>query len=68
MQPIAIQSWCYRNFKTLPALIEQLKATGVGATELCGVHADFTKADGYAAIIDTFKKAQVQLVAIGVGL
>jgi inosose dehydratase len=66
LQPIAIQSWCYRNFKTLPALIEQLKATGVTATELCGVHADFEKADGYAAVIDTFKKAQVQIVAIGV--
>jgi sugar phosphate isomerase/epimerase len=66
MQPIAIQSWCYREFKSLPALIEQLKATGVSATELCGVHADFAKADGYAAVIDTFKKAHVQLVAIGV--
>jgi len=65
-QPIAIQSWCYRNFKTLPALVEQLKATGVSATELCGVHADFAAAEGYAAIIDTFKKAQVQIVAIGV--
>jgi inosose dehydratase len=65
-QPIAIQSWCFREFKTLPALIEQLKAAGVGATELCGVHADFSKADGYAAVIDTFKQAQVQLVAIGV--
>jgi inosose dehydratase len=66
MQPIAIQSWCYRNFKTLPAFFEQLKATGVSATELCGIHADFDKADGYPAIVDAFKKAQIQIVAIGV--
>lgn len=66
MQPIAIQSWCYRNFKTLPAFFEQLKATGVSATELCGIHADFDKADGYPAIVEAFKKAQIQIVAIGV--
>jgi inosose dehydratase len=66
MQPIAIQSWCYRHFKTLPAFFEQLKATGVSATELCGVHADFNNAEGYPTIIDAFKKAQVRIVAIGV--
>jgi sugar phosphate isomerase/epimerase len=65
-QPIAIQSWCYRNFKTLPDFIAQLKATGVSATELCGVHADFAKAEGYPAIIETFKNAGVKIVAIGV--
>ena len=65
-QPIAIQSWCYREFKSLPSLIEQLKATGVSATELCGIHADFNKAETYASVIDTFKKASVQIVAIGV--
>jgi sugar phosphate isomerase/epimerase len=66
MQPIAIQSWCYRNFKTLDALIEQLKATGVSAVELCGVHADFTNEAGYARIIETFAAARIRIVAIGV--
>jgi sugar phosphate isomerase/epimerase len=66
MQPIAIQSWCYREFKTLPQLIEQLKATGVTATELCGIHADFAKADTYPTVIETFKNAGIQIVCIGV--
>jgi len=65
-QPIAIQSWCFRAFKTLPALIEQLKSSGVSATELCGVHASFTDAGTFAATIETFKKAGVGIVAIGV--
>jgi len=65
-QPIAIQSWCYRNFKEIPAFIEQLKSTGVSATELCGVHADFSKPDTFGKVIEQFKKANVQLVCIGV--
>jgi inosose dehydratase len=66
MQPIAIQSWCYRHFKELPSFIEQLKSTGVTATELCGVHANFADASTYSSVIETFKKAGVKIVAIGV--
>jgi hypothetical protein len=44
--PIAIQSWCYRHFKTIPSLIEKLKETCVLATEICGVHANFADATG----------------------
>jgi len=65
-QPIAIQSWCYRHFKEVPAFIEQLKSTGVNATEICAVHADFSKPDPFARTIEQFKKADVKLVAIGV--
>jgi len=65
-QPIAIQSWCYRHFKEVPAFIEQLKSTGVNATEICAVHADFSKPDTFARTIEQFKKADVKLVAIGV--
>jgi sugar phosphate isomerase/epimerase len=66
IQPIAIQSWCYRNFKAIPALIEQLKNTGVSATELCGIHANFMDPSTHAATIEQFKKAGVRIVAIGV--
>ena len=65
-QPIAIQSWCYRDFQPLAACLEQLKATGVNAIELCGIHADFTKPDTWPQTIDTLKKAGVAAVAIGV--
>ncbi|CAN5437921.1 hypothetical protein BH09PLA1_BH09PLA1_03900 [soil metagenome] len=65
-QPLAIQSWCYRHFKEVPAFIEQLKSTGVSATELCGVHADFSAPATFAKTIEQFKKADVKLVCIGV--
>jgi sugar phosphate isomerase/epimerase len=65
-QPISIQSYCYRGFKSVPSFIEQLKATGVNSTELCGVHADFSKPETFAGVIEQFKKAGVSIVAIGV--
>ena len=65
-QPIAIQSWCYRHFKTLPEFLEQLKKTGVTATEICGRHANFNDPSTFQSTIDQVKKAGVQIVAIGV--
>jgi sugar phosphate isomerase/epimerase len=65
-QPIAIQSWCYRNFRAVPAFIEQLRNTGVNATELCGVQVDFNQPDTWPAALEQFRKAGVQIVAIGV--
>ena len=65
-QPIAIQSWCYRHFKQIPTFIEQLKSTGVSATELCGVHANFAEPATFGPVVDQFKRAGVQLVCIGV--
>jgi inosose dehydratase len=65
-QPIAIQSWCYRHFKTLPGFLEQLQSTGVSATELCGAHANFKDPSTFPDTLDTVRKAGVQIVAIGV--
>jgi inosose dehydratase len=65
-QPIAIQSWCYRHFKEVPAFIEQLKSTGVNATELCGVHANFADPATHTGTVEQFKRAGVQIVCIGV--
>ena len=65
-QPIAIQSWCYRAFKPLDAFLPQLKAAGVTATELCGVHADFGKPETAAAVAAECRAAGLGIVAIGV--
>lgn len=64
--PIAIQSYCFRHFKPLPDFIAQLKSAGVSATELCGAHANFADPARHAEIHEPFKKAGVQIVAIGV--
>ena len=63
---IAVQSYCYRNFVPLPDLIAQLKATGIDATELCAVHANFGDVSTHAATIKAFKDAGVRIAAIGV--
>lgn len=65
-QTIAIQSWCYRQFKSLPAFFQQFKGAGVSATELCAVHAGFTDPATFAATVAQFKNAGVSIVAIGV--
>lgn len=65
-QPIAIQSWCFREFKPLPEFFKQLKAAGVTATEVCAVHANFTDPASWPATIAAFKEAGVTIVAIGV--
>ena len=66
IQPIAIQSWCYRSFKSLDAFLPQLKGSGVTATELCGVHADFGTPASGTSTAEQCRAASVSIVAIGV--
>jgi sugar phosphate isomerase/epimerase len=66
MQPLAIQSWCYRHFKKVPRFLKELKSTGVSATELCAVHADFSAPDTAKETVARFQSAGVSIVAIGV--
>jgi len=65
-QPIAIQSWCFRNFKPLNEFLPQLKAAGVTATEICGVHADFKNPSSADSVLSQCNQAGVKIVAIGV--
>jgi sugar phosphate isomerase/epimerase len=63
---VTVQSWCYRAFKTIPQLIEQLKLAGATGTELCGVHADFNDESKFDSVIGQFKQAGLKIVSIGV--
>ena len=63
---VAVQSWSFRAFKTLPQLIQQLKAVGAAGTELCGVHADFNDESKFEAVIAQFTAANLKIVSIGV--
>lgn len=65
-QPLAIQSWCFRHFKAIPDFLPKLKAAGVNATEVCGVHANFADPASAADLLARFKQAGVKIVAIGV--
>ncbi len=63
---LGVQSWCFREFKPLDALIAQVKAIGLSRIEVCGVHADFDNESTFAGTINTFKNAGVTITSIGV--
>ncbi|MCS7032638.1 MAG: sugar phosphate isomerase/epimerase [Phycisphaerae bacterium] len=63
---VAIQSWCFRHFKPLPDFLSKLKECGVEATELCGVHVDFSEPDCFRESIEHIASANVRIVCIGV--
>lgn len=65
-QNLGVQSWCFREFKAIPALIEQVKGIGLSRVELCGVHADFNDPASFASVIAQFRKAGVEISSIGV--
>src|SRR5690348_6680840 len=58
---LAVQSYCYRNFKAVDALIGQIKALGLKRTELCAVHADFGNEAGFEGVLSQFKNAGIQI-------
>jgi len=60
------QSYSYRNFK-FPALLDQLKATGLSNIEFCSVH--FPPAanhPNFASVKETIEKAGVKVLSYGV--
>jgi sugar phosphate isomerase/epimerase len=63
---LAVQSYCYRNFKPIDALIGQIKALGLSRTELCAVHIDFANEALFESTIAQFKAANIQIASIGV--
>ena len=63
---LAIQSWCFREFKTNKEVIKGLKDCGVSAVELCGVHADFSKRDTFREVTDLYRDNGISILSLGV--
>lgn len=63
---LGVQSWCYRNSKTLPELIAAVKETGLSRVELCGVHLNFADLASHAAAVKLFADNGVKIVSTGV--
>ena len=63
---LGVQSWCFRNFKSNDALIEQLKKLGITCVELCGVHVDFKNPATFDEVIAKYKAAGIAIQSIGV--
>lgn len=64
--PLALQSFCLRGFKDNDEVIAKLKALGVSAIEICGVHIDFADRAAHAAVIEKYKAAGIDIISIGV--
>jgi len=63
---LAIQSYCFRGFKDNAEVAQKVKAIGLDAIEVCGVHVNFDDESTHAKAIATYKKAGVAIVSIGV--
>lgn len=63
---LGVQSWCFRAFKDVDALIAQVLAIGLKRIELCGVHADLSNPAAFEAVAEKFKTAGVAISSIGV--
>ena len=63
---LGVQSYCFRGFKAVPALIEQIKGIGLDRTEVCGVHVNFDDESTFEGAIGQFKQAGVAISSIGV--
>ena len=63
---LGIQSYCFRGFKALDALLAQIRGVGLNRTELCAVHVDFNDEGAFEGVVEGCKKAGVIISSIGV--
>ena len=66
MLPLAVQSYCFRNFKDNARVAAQVRELGLEAIELCAVHCDFAAREQFAPAIEAYRRAGVKIVSIGV--
>ena len=65
-QSLGVQSFCFRGFPDKRDVIRLVRECALGAIELCGRHADFTKPAEFAEIAKAYRDGGVEVVSIGV--
>ena len=63
---LAVQSYCFRDFKDNAKVAQLVQELGLSGIEVCGVHCDFNKPETFGGVIDTYRKAGIRIVSIGV--
>jgi len=66
MSDFAVQSYCFRGFKTNQQVIDAVKQIGLAAVELCAVHVDFNDPATFDNVIGRYRNAGIDIVSIGV--
>ena len=65
-ESLGVQSYCFRGFKENARVAELVRKCGLSRIELCGVHADFADVKSFDGVIETYRKAGVAIISIGV--
>ncbi|MCH6255801.1 sugar phosphate isomerase/epimerase [Puniceicoccaceae bacterium K14] len=63
---MAVQSYCFRNFKNNADVAAKVKEIGLKNIEVCAVHANFDSIDEWKKDLKTYTDAGVSVVSIGV--
>lgn len=63
---LAVQSYCFREFKDNAEVAAKVRDIGLEKIELCGVHADFNNLERCKESIDVYSNAGISIVSIGV--
>lgn len=63
---LAVQSYCFREFKDNADVAAKVKEIGLDKIEVCAVHADFDDIKSWQDDIKTYNDAGISIVSIGV--
>lgn len=66
LNSLAVQSYCFRNFKNNADVAAKVQEIGLDRVEVCGVHADFHNVESWKETIDIYNDAGVSIISIGV--
>lgn len=61
-----VQSFCFRHFKDNAQVADLTRKIGVDKIEICAIHANFDDPSGFTKVVDTYSKAGVKIVSLGV--
>lgn len=66
LDSLAVQSYCFRNFKDNAEVAAKVRQIGLDRVEVCAVHADFHDPAAWRSVVQTYQDAGVSVVSIGV--
>lgn len=66
LDQLAVQSYCFREFKDNAEVAAKVKEIGLDRIEVCAVHADFSDLASWKETLKTYNDAGVSIVSIGV--
>lgn len=66
LDTLAVQSYCFRNFKNNADVAAKVREIGLDRVEVCAVHGDFKNLPSWKEAIKVYRDGGVSIVSIGV--